>query len=415
MIKNLERARTGAGFIAWYTICFACAACILTLISGNTGDLFTALVLSIPFAGTMALSRQAKNAAIYVGYHILILAILWGLNQIGLFYETWRPWVLSGLILGVMIVFFAKRMYTKGPYFNIHPAAGAVFFILWLAANGMDAKTTCMVMTLCACIFFLCAVAVIYLTNILAYISDSRETANMPVKAIIRSGNGSMTAFLALGIILMAVFTHMGLENFLEGAKNLLLTGIRFLFSLLPQEEEAELIPEPAPESSGSSGMPPLGEGETSQIMMAISNFLVAFMKIVIFLAAIALVVYIIYQLWNRFLGAGIKKGSAVSDASIPGDVVEKLTPTSSRKLSRIFSSSLPKNRIRRIYFKKISGRHKKAAIDPAMTPWQLTGAIRPSDPEAARKFTEIYEKVRYSKTPEEEDISAYKELSKKV
>ena len=89
-----------------------------------------------------------------------------------------------------------------------------------------------------------------------------------------------MTAFLALGIILMAVFTHMGLENFLEGAKNLLLTGIRFLFSLLPQEEEAELIPEPAPESSGSSGMPPLGEGETSQIMMAISNFLVAFMKI---------------------------------------------------------------------------------------------------------------------------------------
>ncbi len=415
MINSLEKARTATGFIAWYTICFACAACILTLISGNTDDLFTTLALSVPFAGTMALSCRAKNAAIYVGYHILILAIIWGLNQVGLFYETWRPWVLSGLILGVMIVFFAKRMYTKGPYFNIHPAAGTVFFIFWVVANGMDAKTTCMVMTLCACIFLLCAVTVIYLTNILAYISSSLEMANMPIKAIIRSGNGSMTAFLALGIVLMIVFTHLGLGNFLEGVKNLLLTGIRFLFSLLPQGEDAELVSESVSESSGSSGMLLLEDGETSQIMLAISNFFMVFMRIVLFLAAIALVVYIIYQLWNRFLGAGIKKGDALSDGSMPEDVVEKLTPTSSRALSRIFSSALPKNKIRRIYFKKISGRHRKTAIDPAMTPQQLTRAVRPSDPEAAKKFTEIYEKVRYSKTPEEGDISAYKELSKKV
>ena len=254
---------------------FACVSCILTLISNDPADFLTALILVIPFAGTMLLSRSTKNAALYIGYHILLLAVIWGMDQAGLFLQAWLPWVFSGLILAAMIIFFAKRIYSgktddddmpqpdhpypgpaagpghssqspdapEGParsrrstYFSVHPAAAVVFFILWLAADALDAPQTAMAMTLCACVFLLTAILTIYLTNIEDYISGNRQIANIPIKAIIRSGNGSITAFLLLGLVLMAVFTHMGLERFLTGLKDLLLAIIRFLFHSFPRE-----------------------------------------------------------------------------------------------------------------------------------------------------------------------------------
>lgn len=453
MTDTLKKVCTAAGFFSWCCLYFACVSCILTLISNDPADFLTALILVIPFAGTLLLSRSTKNAALYIGYHILLLAVIWGMDQAGLFLQAWRPWVFSGLILAAMIIFFAKRIYSgktddddmpqpdhpapapaagpghssqspdapEGParsrrstYFSVHPAAAVVFFILWLAADALDAPQTAMAMTLCACVFLLTAILTIYLTNIEDYISGNRQIANIPIKAIIRSGNGSITAFLLLGLVLMAVFTHMGLERFLTGLKDLLLAIIRFLFSFLPQGNDAAPVPETEVQASSPSGFP-LEGGETSPIMEAISNFLVAFMQIALILGAAALVIYIVYQLWSRFLGSSLKKESSAKDPSGPNDVVEKLKKTPSSKRGPLFFSSLPKNKIRRIYYKKISGRHKQAAIDPSMTPDQLTRAIAPNDPEAARKFTEIYEKARYSKTPDDGDISAYKELSGKI
>ena len=74
MTDTLKKVCTAAGFFSWCCLYFACVSCILTLISNDPADFLTALILVIPFAGTMLLSRSAKNAALYIGYHILLLA-----------------------------------------------------------------------------------------------------------------------------------------------------------------------------------------------------------------------------------------------------------------------------------------------------------------------------------------------------
>ena len=159
----------------------------------------------------------------------------------------------------------------------------------------------------------------------------------------------------------------------------------------------------------------PLPDDGTSPILIAASDFIMALFRVILVVGAAALVIFMIYQLIQRFNGLTVSRSKEMAKEPESEDVIEKIITPKGRRTSFFFSSALPDDKIRRIYYKKISGRHKKSPIDRSMSPQELTESISPQDSEAARQFTEIYERVRYSGRTETEDVAAYKNLAKKV
>lgn len=417
MTEHLKTAKSITGLLAWFSLYFAILASVLYIVSNDNSQYITALIMLLPFAGTIFFFMRAKNIIIYVAYHIGLIILVWVLEGTPAAQGLKNTWVLTAAILLQMLLFLSKRIRAGGrKYFlSLPPMLAVVFFILWIIANGMKLPSLASVLVITACIYMLSCVLGIYLANMADYIDSNKQMANMPVSALIRSGNSQITVFMLLGVTAVMLFTNMGLDRLLEQLKNLLLSGIRFLFSFAPNNTENIA---PAPETSAPSAPiePPIAADDSvpSPIAEAVSNIFITIVQIALIIGAVMLVFYILYQIWQRFNGFSFhrKKSKTVSDTE---DVIEKLDTVKTRRHKFSFSPALPEDKIRRIYYKKIQSRHKKEPLDPAMTPKDLTESIHPVDNEAAREFTRIYEQARYSGQPSPQDTAAYKNLSKKL
>ena len=418
MTENLKTGRNLADLLCWCCMYFGLCAAVLYLIVQNTQQFFIALILAVTLIGTVYLSVRAR-AVFYIGYHVLLIAAAWGVSMIFAVPNQIRTWAVTVLILFQMILFFSKRLHSKEQvrYLKASPALAILFFVLWIISNGMGHRVLSTVLVVTACVYLLSSILSMYLTNMLSYIQGNRQMANMPVGALVRSGNFQMAVFMILGLGVMVMFTNMGLGQLFNGLKNLLLAAVRFLFSLAPSNEETTAsqgqtyapLPDLEPETSA------LTDDGTSPILIAASDFVMALFRVVLVVGAVALVIFIIYQLIQRFNGLTVNRPKKKAETPESEDVIEKITAPKSRRTSFFFTAALPEDKIRRIYYKKIAGGHKKSPIDPSMSPQELTESISPKDSEAARQFTEIYERARYSGRTEGEDVAAYKNLAKKV
>ena len=417
MTEYLKTAKSITGLLAWSSMYFAILASVLYIVSNDNSQYITALIMLLPFAGTIFFCMRAKNIIIYVAYHIGLIVLVWVLEGTPAAQGLKNTWVLTAAVLLQMILFLSKRIRagSRKYFLSLPPILAVVFFILWIIANGMKLPSLAFVLVITACIYMLSCVLGIYLANMADYIDSNNQMANMPVSALIRSGNNQITVFMLLGITAVMLFTNMGLDRLLEQLKNLLLSGIRFLFSFAPNNTE-NIAPAPETATPSAPIEPPITADDSvpSPIAEAVSNIFITIVQIALIIGAVVLVFYILYQIWQRFnvFSFHRKKSKTAPDTE---DVIEKLDTVKTRRYKFSFSPALPEDKIRRIYYKKIQSRHKKEPLDPAMTPKDLTESIHPADNEAAREFTRIYEQARYSGQPSPQDTAAYKNLSKKL
>ena len=303
-------------------------------------------------------------------------------------------------------------------YLKVTPVFVFVFFILSIIANNFDVSYLNPLYLICACIFLLGYFLSKYLNHLDHYIHSNRQLANMPVKAITKSSYGLMTAFMILAIACIFIFTNMGLGRVITGLGTLGKHFLQWFFSLFSEGESVtSTIQETTEETYASMENPMMfmeDEG-TSEVMVALSDFLMAIVQVLLIVLVAVGIIYALYQLYQRFGSIKFeKKTKEIFDEEIFDDVVEKLT-TNKTKRRLIFSERLPEDKIRRIYYKKIQGAHKKQAIDTSLTPQELTKQITVNDAYAAQ-FTEIYEQARYGPaTGPQLDVGYYKNLAKKL
>lgn len=417
MTDQLKKARNITDILTWFSMYFSFIAFILCFADNKNSQYILALMMLIPFAGTILLGMKAGNLAIYTAYHLILIIFIWIVQYFSSAPGIVNACILTAIILIQMIVFLSKRLHSKNQqrYLSLSPVLAVLFFILWIFADGMEIASLTKILPIVACLYMLCSVLGIYLTNMINYIESNREMANMPAYALIRSGNGQMAIFMVLAFAAILLFTNAGLDRLLSQLKNLLLSGIRFVFSFAPNNTETVSVTTETAETFTETPAF-VQESESSPVMMAVSDVLMTIIQIALIIGAAAVIIYGIYQLWLHFNGFSFKKKSRKENPDELNDVIEKLqSPV--RRRSRMWSMGpgLPENKIRRIYYKKIQSKYKKEPVKRSLTPQELTDSIKPSDKQIASEFTQIYEQVRYSRDTRQVDPGAYKNLAKKL
>lgn len=407
--------------LTWFLLYYAVLCMGLYTYNKNIMPCFAALLTVLPFAGTVILSQYAKNAALYVLYHAALLAACWLCHfLLPASFDMGNALLLTAAVIVPFILFFTKRLHAEknAHYLNISPLLAMVFFILWIIADQMGFAPLATLIIAAACGFLMLCLLGQYLNNFYDYMENNSQVANMPISAILHSSNGVMAIFMVLAMACILLFTNLGLGRLITALKDLLLSAIRYLLSLAPESDPTQYSANVPAETGAAGGPPPFmaEEGGTSPIMIAISNVIFTILKIALIIGAAALIIYTIYQLYRRFGSFNFTKKAKIAAQDECNDVVEKIVTQKKSRRTFIFTGTMPEDKIRRLYYKKIRAAHKKEPVPQTQTPSELTQSLHPSDPEAANSFTALYEKARYShQAPTAEDIASAKTLAKKL
>lgn len=406
--------------LTWFLLYYAVLCMGLYTYNKNITPCLAALLTVLPFAGTVLLSQYAKNAALYVLYHGALLAAVWLCHfLLPAFLNMGNALLLSAAVIVPFILFFTKRLHAEknAHYLNLSPLLAMVFIILWIIADQMDFAPLATLIIVVACVFLMLCLLGQYLNNFYDYMENNSQVANMPMGAILHSSNGVMAIFMVLAMACILLFTNLGLGRLITALKELLLTGIRYLLSLAPEGDPTQYSTNVEAETSAAAPPQFMAEdGGTSPIMVAISNVIFTILQIALIVGAAVLIIYTIYQLYRRFGSFNFTKKAKIAAQDDCNDVVEKIVTSKKSRHSLFFTGTMPEDKIRRLYYKKIRAAHKKEPVPQTRTPSELTQSLQPSDTEAAARFTALYEKARYSnQPPTAEEIATAKGLAKKL
>lgn len=421
MIKKQKDYVLGLELLCWFCVYYSIICTALVLTGSPVAACLWSIILLIPFAGTVILSMRAKNAFLYVLYHIFLLVCLWFILHFTGNISGATPWIFTVGIVAAFVIFFSKRTHISESkhYLKVIPAVVFVFFVLGIIANNFDAAYLSPLYLICACIYLLGYILSKYINNLNDYISGNRQVANMPVTSIKKASHGLMAAFMILCLAAIVIFTNMGLGRIVSGLGTLGKHFLRWFFSLFPESESSvQTITETVEESMAAMENPmmSLEDDGTSEVMVALSDVLISVFRIALIIIVAVGIIYGIYQLFQRFGHATFdKKAKKQEDEETYDDVVEKIV-TQKNKRRSLFSERLPEDKIRRVYYKKVQAAHKKDAVDKTMTPKELTAKISQKDSEYQNEFTQIYEQARYGPEADQNlDVSYYKNLAKKI
>lgn len=420
MTERIRKACYMTDLLTWFLLYYGILCIGLYTYNNNITPCLVALLTVLPFAGTVLLSQYAKNAALYVLYHAALLAAIWLCHfLLPAFLDMGNALLLTAAVIVPFLLFFTKRLHAEkdAHYLNITPLLAMVFFILWIIADQMDFAPLATLIIAAACGFLMLCLLGQYLNNFYDYMENNSQVANMPIGAILHSSNGVMAIFMVLAMACILLFTNLGLGRLITALKELLLSGIRYLLSLAPESEPTQYSANVAAET-GAAAQPQFmaEDGGTSPIMIAISNVIFTILQIALIIGAAVLIIYTIYQLYRRFGSFNFNKKAKIAAQDDCNDVVEKIVTPKRARRSFLFTGTMPEDKIRRLYYKKIRSAHKKEPVPQTQTPSELTQSLQPSDLEAAARFTALYEKARYSNhAPTAEDIASAKSLAKKL
>lgn len=240
-----------------------------------------------------------------------------------------------------------------------------------------------------------------YLKNYLYFLKvNDSSTGHIPEREIFRTG--SFMAFLFSILAMVALFLLSGikwLNVILAAVREVILSALRFLFSLLPESTESEPLLEETPVSGG--GLPDNGPAPEPSL----------FWNIILWTLTIAIIVcliYAAYQALKRCIAFIIKAMNHRPNRNVREnekvlDVRERCAiekNTSSDKKTGFLQAFTPRDRIRKLYKKHIlaakrlrsltPGNHEEG--DPALLTAREWGILLEKT-----DMSSIYEKARYS------------------
>lgn len=322
--------------------------------------------------------------------------------------------------LGYICYSYNLRLKSDSPFSSpFAPVLGigsSVFGIIFLNQVASISWDSYFVFTLIIC--FALYLIIYYLNHFLGFLAvNASSTGSIPASEIFRSGMTLVTGFTLLGTIVLLLTMNLAwLKPVLDVLKQGLFIVLRFLVSLLPEEQEGETVIEQAVQGGNNSGGMMLPVEEPSlfwQIMEVIC--VVAFVC-----AALYVLIRVLFRIM-RFLQerfqTGFRQKSRNIKESGTQDIREKCSLAGNAEASgrehRLFDFLNPGERVRRLYKKKlqgasiplVKGEHKKLGLYTAREAEKSLGICG---------MAAVYEKVRYSgERIVQEDVRRMKEACK--
>ena len=402
---------------------FALIGIGIILTNRDTGTIYRSFILlPAPFISCLAI-RYLKHIWSFLTLHFILIAVYFfmGVNTfVTAFYIIY-------LIL-LTIIAFTKRLKPE-PVVKSNSSLLflSVFVILYLVNRYLDLADLNGLLLVLVTLFILLYLLNMYLINFDGYFKKQTNLSDIPIRQIKSTNHILMIFFACICILVMLIFTTLPLQSLLTTAGRLLLSLLRFVFSLFPNKS-GDTLPH---ENTQAEPLPPpfqlSDDSKYSAILEFIQNVILGLLNIALIAGAAALVIYGLYRIYKLFYD---KKNISSRDSTefiSPFDKREKLHKATERKdYSRFFVvfSRSNNDRIRKLLFNAVKAQKKESRLTNTLTPVQLseyalTGQIgRSLDSPVKEKVTELaayYEIARYS-TYEctKEDVSQVKNILKK-
>lgn len=407
------------GFLASFALIGIC----IILTTRDTGSIYLSFILlPAPFISCLAI-RYLKHIWSFLALHFILIAVysFTGVNAfVTAFYVIY-------LILLTIIAFSKKLKPEPVVKTNSSLLFLSVFVILYLVNRYFDLADLDVLLLVLVTLFILLYLLNMYLINFEGYFKKQINLSDIPIRQIKSTNHMLMIFFACFCVLVMLFFTTLPLQSLLTTAGGLLLSLLRFVFSLFPNKSEETLPQENTQTEPLPSPFQLTDEGKSSVIFEFIQNLVLGLLYVALIAGAAALVIYGLYRIYKLFYDKKNVSSRDRTEFISPFDKREKLPKETGKKVySRIFAvfSRSNNDRIRKLLFNAVTAQKKESRLTAALTPVQLseyalTGQIGMSlDSPVKEKVTELaayYEIARYS-TYEctKEDVSQVKNIIKK-
>lgn len=196
-----------------------------------------------------------------------------------------------------------------------------------------------------------------YIDRYLNFLSMNESSAGfLPAAEMFRSGLGLVALYTLLGTVILTLSSQFAwLSGLLQPVKNLLIGFLRFLFSGHTMSEEEAEIPFVEEMPTNNMGEMRLPETEEPFWFWKVLEFIFIAALICIFCGAAALALIKLFKLICQYLNLRGKQ-SRNPEAENAWDLREKcgLERNQEKKRSSLFAALSPRERIRKLYKKKL-------------------------------------------------------------
>lgn len=239
---------------------------------------------------------------------------------------------------------------------------------------------------------------VYYIEHYLDFLAMNNSSAGfLPAREMFHSGMGLVLLYTTLGAVILLLGSQFEwVSGILQPIKALFLRFLRFLFSLGGSDEQPMEIPAEGPANTGMGAMP-LPQGGESHWIWKVLEFIVL---AAFFLGSLCVVLYLIrkfIQVVRKYMHLRFSERTTQTEEDA-FDFREKceLERSADKHRKSLFSALSPKERIRKLYKKKVlQSEEGKAQEDRS-----LLGLYTAKEWEKKLEtegMAEIYELARYS------------------
>ncbi len=293
---------------------------------------------------------------------------------------------------------------TNSPLILLSPFVAMYLLNNYLGTTGLNSLVFALVI-----IFVLLYLLNMYLINFEVFFQKHSNITNVPIKQIKNTNHILILFFVSLCVIIMIFFTKLPIKELLSVTGSLLLGLLRMIISLFPAKEEETAPLENMEPESAAPPLDLLDTGPTSLIWQYIQNILSGLFTIALIAGTIALILYGLYRIYQRFYGSKNNNFRDKTEFISPFDKKEGIHKEASKTVNKKFFHIFGRTnneKIRRYFYKAVISGNKTENIPTNLTPVQLskyafTGQNRSSeeacDTKKAKLLAAYYEKARYS------------------
>lgn len=413
----IDIINTLLGFLAAYPL----LGIAILLTTGNTGAVLNAFILLPAPVISYLISRYLKHLWSFLALHVLMMAAY--------AFTTRNPFILTFymiFLILLLIIALSKRLqeekFTKT---NTSPYLLSTLAAMYFTNNYLGITALNGMLLLLVIVFILLYFFNMYLINFESFFKKHSTMSDIPIKQIKNTNQLLILSFGCFCVIIMVFFTRLPLKGLLSATGSILLAILKFIFSLFPDSNKE--IP-PNENHNPEQTPPPLGlsdNGTPSLILQYIENILLGLFTVAIIAAAIGLLLYGLYRIYQLYYGKKYNELKDITEFISPFDKKERMkrrprTIPGIRSLP-VFTRS-NKDKIRKLFYKAVLLRQNKDTLGNNLTPLQLSEYVLTGQIDKAEKKKEVvqlalyYEKARYSREDcSKEEVIQVKNLLKKT
>lgn len=339
---------------------------------------------------------KIKNLILFVLAHLAIIALVFllaGQSFLGRI-------VCTICVIGYMLHSLVLRLKYDTVYsdglslpFGIGLAAVASLFQYYQGTRGWESYYHVALIVSIALYFI-----IYYIEHYLDFLSANKSSAGfLPAAEMFHSGIGLVLIYTLLGMGVLLFSTQFEwLSGILRPIKNLLLQFLRFIFSHSAQLDDDDVIPVETPASTEGMGDMALAEESEPFWLWKVLQYITIIILVVAAFWLVFKLLWKLFKLIQKYMSFQYRERAIQTGEEF--DLREKceIEKDTQRKSQGLFSALSPRERVRRLYKKKL------AAAAARMEPGDRDSLEFHTAREWERRLSldgmaDLYEQARYS------------------